>query len=218
MSQKRIAKISISVLQDDVADAAPVVEAPVEELQLRRARFGRRDAAQDALPKIAWRTRYAFRMSPGRRRPETSAKIFSASSLGTADGLSARTSVSSRSGISSATDTRYRLSMEIDFSPRSTSPMNLPDRPARSPSRSWLSARCLRSARNRCPRNFRTCFTARSPMVRFASEAEPEPDAMGRSAADSTATYDACQCTAQVGGVIAQGRQLLVPPAPPEAS
>jgi len=39
MSQKRIAKISISVLQDDVADAAPVVEAPVEELQLRRARL-----------------------------------------------------------------------------------------------------------------------------------------------------------------------------------
>jgi len=54
-------------------------------------------------------------MSPGRRRPETSAKIFSVSSLGTADGLSARTSVSSRRAISSAIDTRYRLSMEIDF-------------------------------------------------------------------------------------------------------
>ena len=87
----------------------------------------RREAAQDVLPKISWRTRYAFRMSSGRRRPETSAKIFSASSLGTADGLSARTAVSSRSGISSATDTRYRLSMEIDFSPRSTSPMNFPE-------------------------------------------------------------------------------------------
>src|SRR5260370_31384613 len=56
-------------------------------------------------------------MSSGRRRAETSAKLFPASSLGTADGLSARTSVSSRSGISSATDTRYRLSMEIDLSP-----------------------------------------------------------------------------------------------------
>ena len=44
-------------------------------------------------------------MSSGRRRPETSAKIFSASSVGTAAGLSARTSVSSRSGISSATET-----------------------------------------------------------------------------------------------------------------
>src|SRR4051812_14816495 len=108
-------------------------------------------------------------MSSGRRRPDTSAKIFSASSLGTADGLSARTSVSSRSGISSATETRYRLSMEMDFSPRSTSPMNLPERPERSPRRSWLSARCLRSARRRCPRNFLTCLTARSPMVVYPS-------------------------------------------------
>src|SRR6267143_3042634 len=134
-------------------------------------------------------------------------------SLGTADGLSARTSVSSRSGISSATDTRYRLSMEIDFSPRSTSPMNLPDRPARSASRPWLRPRCLRRARTRCPKNFLTCWTARSLMVRSPPRAEPEPDAMGRSAADCTATYDACQSTA--AGVIGQDGRRLVPPPPP---
>jgi len=40
---------------------------------------------------------------------------------------------------------------------------------------------------------------------------------MGRSAADGTATYDACQIhRAQVGGVIGQGRQRLVP-CPPRA-
>src|SRR5215470_12495612 len=52
--------------------------------------------------------------------------------------------------------------MEMDFSPRSTSPMNFPLSPEPLPSRSWLSARCLRSARRRCPRNLRTCLTARS--------------------------------------------------------
>src|SRR3990167_3345376 len=50
----------------------------------------------------------------------------------------------------------------MDFSPRSTSPMNFPERLARSPSRSWLRLRCLRSARRRWPKNFRTCLTARS--------------------------------------------------------
>src|SRR5712691_1132844 len=54
------------------------------------------------------------------------AKIFSAASLGTTARRPGRTSVRWRSGTSSATDTRYRLSIEIDFSPRSTSPMNLP--------------------------------------------------------------------------------------------
>src|SRR5215472_11380748 len=54
-------------------------------------------------------------------------------------------------------------------------------------------------------------------MVWFASESRPEPDAMGRSAADCTATYDACQIhRAQVGRVIGQGRQRLVP-CPPRA-
>ena len=57
--------------------------------------------------------------------------------------------------------------MEIDFSPRSTSPTNLPDRPARSPSRPWLRPRYLRRARTRCPKNFLTYCTARSLMVRF---------------------------------------------------
>src|SRR5688500_9331591 len=55
------------------------------------------------------------------------------------------------------------------FSPRSTSAMNLPERPERSPSRSWLSARCLRRARSRWPKNFLTCLTARSPMVVYPS-------------------------------------------------
>ena len=79
------------------------------------------------------------------------------------------TSVRSRRGTSSATDTRYRLSIEIDFSPRSTSPMNFPLSPDPLPSRSWLSARCLRRARRRCPRNFPTCLTARSVTGRWSS-------------------------------------------------
>src|SRR5437016_4683331 len=91
---------------DDGADTRSTTAVASSMLGGGPARMARgRGAAQDALPKIAWRTRYAFRMSSGRRRPETSAKIFSASSLGTANGLSARTSVSSRRGISSATDT-----------------------------------------------------------------------------------------------------------------
>src|SRR5262245_15842871 len=110
---------------------------------------------------MARRTLYALRTSSGRRRPETRAKIFSASSVGTVACLSP-TSVRSRSGTSRATETRYRLSIEIDFSPRSTSPMNLPLRPEPLPRRSWLSARCLRRARRRWPRNFLTCLTARS--------------------------------------------------------
>src|SRR6266851_1681885 len=75
-----------------------------------------------------------------------------------------RTSVRWRSGTSSATDTRYRLSTEIDLSPRSTSPMNLPLTDERSPSCSWLRPRCFRSSRSRWPRNFRTWGTARSLM------------------------------------------------------
>src|SRR5436190_4378883 len=47
--------------------------------------------------------------------------------------------------------------------------MNFPESPARSPSRSWLSSRCLRRARRRCPRNFLTCLTARSVMAGWAS-------------------------------------------------
>ena len=38
---------------------------------------------------------------------------------------------------------------------------------------------------------------------------------MGRSAADCSVTYDACQSIAQVGGVIGQDGQRLVPPALP---
>src|SRR5437764_1339385 len=57
----------------------------------------------------------------------------------------------------------------LAFSARSPSPMNFPEGPARSPSRSWLSSRCLRRARRRCPRNFLTCLTARSVMAGWAS-------------------------------------------------
>src|SRR5213593_1617787 len=107
---------------------------------------------------MARRTLYALRISSGRRRAETSAKIFSASSLGTAAALSP-TSVRSRRGTSRAVATWYRLSSEIDFSPRSTSPMNFPLRPERSPSRSWLSNRCFLRERRRCPKNFLPCLT-----------------------------------------------------------
>jgi hypothetical protein len=55
-----------------------------------------------------------------------------------------------------------RLSIEIDFSPRSTLADELPLSPDPLPSRSWLRARCLRRARRRWPRNFLTCLTARS--------------------------------------------------------
>src|SRR5260370_12394031 len=55
----------------------------------------------------------------------------------------------------------------MDLWPRWTSPMNFPERLARSPSRSWRSSRCWRSARRRCPRNFLTCLTARSVMGAF---------------------------------------------------
>src|SRR5262245_7878076 len=60
---------------------------------------------QDARPNMARRTLYALRTSSGRRRPETRAKIFSASSVGTVLLLSP-TSVRSRRGTSSATETR----------------------------------------------------------------------------------------------------------------
>jgi hypothetical protein len=73
----------------DVADPALRVEAAAQELNLRCTRLEGRAAAQDALSKTARRTRYAFRMSSGRGRPETSAKIISAPSLGTADGREA---------------------------------------------------------------------------------------------------------------------------------
>src|SRR3989454_4008082 len=134
--------------------------------RVERSRVGCRagamtEGAYEARLNMARRTLYALRTSSGRRRPETRAKIFSASSVGTVLLLSP-TSVRSRRGTSSATETRYRLSMEIDFSPRSTSPMNFPLSPDPLPRRSRLNASCLRRARNRCPRNFRTCLTARS--------------------------------------------------------
>src|SRR4030095_16223337 len=75
--------------------------------------------AYDARPNMARRTLYALRTSSGRRRPETRAKVFSASSVGTVLLLSP-TSVRSRRGISSATETRERLLMEVDFSARSS--------------------------------------------------------------------------------------------------
>src|SRR5437899_8893436 len=70
--------------------------------------------AYEARPNMARRTLYALRTSSGRRRPETSAKIFSASSVGTVLLLSP-TSVRSRRGTSGAPDTRSRLSLEVDF-------------------------------------------------------------------------------------------------------
>jgi hypothetical protein len=50
-------------------------------------------------------------------------------------------------GTARAIDTLYRLSIEIDFSPRSTSPTNLPLRDDCSLRRSWLKPRCLRCSR-----------------------------------------------------------------------
>src|SRR3972149_2770497 len=71
-------------------------------------------------------------MPSGRRRPATSAKIFSASSVGIGWCLSP-TAARSRSGTSRAAATPQRVSHERDFSAR------------------WTS-----------PRTFRTCLTARS--------------------------------------------------------
>src|SRR4030095_11318715 len=50
----------------------------------------------------------------------------------------------------------------MDFSPRSTSPMNLPDSAERSPRASWLQPRSLRSERILVPSALRTWFTRRS--------------------------------------------------------
>src|SRR4030095_219773 len=50
----------------------------------------------------------------------------------------------------------------MDFSPRSTSPMNLPDSAERSPRASWLQPRSFRSDRILVPSALRTWFTRRS--------------------------------------------------------
>src|SRR5688500_8063087 len=50
----------------------------------------------------------------------------------------------------------------MDFSPRSTSPMNFPDSAERSPSASWLQPRSFRRDRIFVPSALRTWFTRRS--------------------------------------------------------
>src|SRR5438552_11678632 len=72
-----------------------------------------------------------------------------------------RTSTREGRGVCRATATAYRLSIEMLFWPRSTSPMNFPLRLESSPSLSWVSPRSLRRARKRCPMNFRMCRSAR---------------------------------------------------------